>query len=73
MAKPERSTDNDPQFKSEDILHSEHTFSRPLPSLRVIEEFITRGKYSGKLEVDFSKGGKTNARFFQKQPVDIIP
>lgn len=73
MARPKRATESDPKFRSEDILHSEHTFARPLPSLQVIEEFISRGKHSGKLEIDFSKGGKTNCRFFQKQPVEIIP
>jgi len=73
MAKPTRSHDSDPDFTSEDVLHSNHTFSRPLPSLLVVEEFLKRNKISGKLEVDFNQGGKSNVRFFQKQPVDIIP
>ena len=73
MSKPKSTFDSDPKFKTEEVLHSNHTFERPLPSLLVIEEFIARGKHSGKLEVDFNLGGKTNARFFQKQEVDIVP
>ncbi len=73
MAKLKRETNSDPDYKSEDILVCESTFARPLPSLLVIEEFLHRGKHSGKLEVDFNQGGKTNIRFHQKQVVDIIP
>jgi hypothetical protein len=73
MAKPKKSQASDPDFKSEDVLHSEHTFTRPLPTLCVIEDFLSRNHHSGKLEVDFNKGGKTNVRFHQKQAVDIIP
>jgi hypothetical protein len=73
MTKPKRVDDKDPDFETNEILHSEHTFKQPLPGLGTIEEFISRGKHTGTLEVNFSRGGKTNARFHQKQDVDVIP
>lgn len=68
-----RETESDPDYKTADVWQSNHTFVRPLPSLDVIEQFLQRGHHSGKLIVDFNRGGKTNARFIQEKEVDIIP